>query len=754
MPPIKTNRAIVFGVYKPGEADLYQALENWDETAMNMPAFIETHFKSFRFDVEDLKKKVHRTIYVRYSAEGQCKGYALMPGSPHDIAVGLNEYHPLPQFIAAYQEKVQTGGIYADFTAGKNLDAFNWEKLRSSGRELFYSALRHYQAKRQKLFLEKREAFLNFFRDPLCLAGAWLSTLLTVTQTATDAAGSGVYTPIPLDDIDLPLLPPIQPFSAPSSESEEHVDTRLLTGGQDSTALPATVPTDTADSQLPVGAEGGTPVPHQLVALHQTLLRHPERGQNKFLVEANRTLLKGLDITPDQMGAQAFLLLCLADDRLLHYHQYLAPILIDEASETLKTKFADLALHDQDVQTWQKNFDSLMNNEFQTVGNLLAGIDGLYTLAQAFEGIDRDERPEIILPNCSLSKLYEKDEIRQKFETLLHGTNSRQSNLQDYIGFCVVPRVSYNDSEVADEEEFIFDKEAPTTSQAADLGDATRFGHLAAFIKYCDAQNLRIMTLVSLANNLPVNRLNQRTLEDAFLLDFVKQLENTAGARALKHVSVCLPDKIFMNELQLSFGSSIRSTPLIVTKAAYLVAAIALRNDSVSKLRQLLGDNRRYLQNGEPGLIIGPQTIWRGTEMHKSLPELLELPVASDLNMDTGLMELMLNPEDQKHSGFSLLYHEKGKHVRLRLYNTAARRGNNAYHSVSLIRMADYLHNTIQKSPNRNQIIRELERPIPRGKVMFDAAIFYINTWKPERVNYNIPALEDDAQGEITMEIM
>ena len=749
MNQIKTNRAIVFGVFKPGEKDLVQALEEWDdsgENKTNMPAFIETEFRSFRIDSQELKNEVCSTVYIRYSREGKCRGYALTSTSKDDVRIHLDDYHPLTQFIRKYQDKVAIGGMYSDFTSGKDLDSFDWNKLRSTGRELFYSALRHYQAKRQKQFMEKRDAFLNFFRDPLCLAGAMVGTLLSVSNPISNATDN--HKPIPLDDINLPLLPPIQVDYDQAKNDNMGITNgtpQLLEAREDAACgtLPEVVQSDGDANESALPAVMNSNDAATSMALRREIALHPERSKNKFLQVASKRVLGALGITPDKLDEAGFLLICLSDDRLLEYYEILAPILIDEESETIQRN----VYNKKDISVWQNDFDSLLNNEFQMVGNLLAGIDGLHKLSQAFEDIERDERPEIIIPNCSLSKIYERDDIRGKFETLLHNTNSHETNLQDYIGFCVVPRVAYDEKEVRDEDESLFDDPLPT-SQAMDMGDHTSFSHLTAFLKYCDRRKLRIMTFASLKDDLPGYRLDDRTLEDDFLTAFLRQLENSAGQGALEHISLCIPDKIFMNKLQLNPESNIR-TPLIVTKAAYLVAAIAMRNDSVSKLRQLLGLNKKYIQSEEPGLIIGPETTWRNMKMYKELPELFELDVPSDLNMDAGFMEQLLYPDDTKHRRFSLLYHEKGKNLFLRLFNTGYRADNQCY-SVSQVRMCDYLSNVIRKDKN---LTRELENPKPKGKVMFDAETPYINTWKPEKVSYNVSQLETDQHSNIKLNI-
>jgi hypothetical protein len=743
MKQIKTNRAIVFGVFRPGDSE--KALDKVLADSDDPPnVFVEKHLKDFKINSQNLKKEICGKIFLRSDETGFLSGYALARNSIHDIEIELNDHHPLTQFIKKYQAGVQIGGIFSDMLSSTKLDSFNWEQLRNKGRELFNQALRNYQNKKDKKFEESRNLFLNFFRDPLCLWGAYLGTITTYfapTDKIKLPGDTGTT-----EDFLLPLLPPITKNQVVQDDIKSLPDMSSindeLVRDNDVTASVPAIYQEHKQSEM-------------MVSLRKDIETDPRRTNPNYLPVASKKILEQLNITRDKMEPEPFLQLCLSDDRLMTYYDRLADILIDGYYE--KSGNVHLVMPEM-VDEWKSVFSKLLDREFRTVGSLLASIEGLRILAKAFEGVTQDGRPDIIVPNCSLSKLYENDDIRSKFQKLLAQCNNSQGSLAEYIGICVIPRINYTDYS-PDEAQYDYDLEesTPQNQKVNDLGDATDFSHLVEHLKFCEGSNngspIRMMNLVSLQNDLPVSELTRESFEEHNIMDFIKQIENSAGKEALKHISLCIPDKIFMNKMTLDFCGWHINTQLITIKAAFLVAAIVMRNDSVTKLRQIVGaENKRYVQNDEPGVAVGPQTHWKDGQMNKYFSDLFELAdVHSDLDMDAGILAIH-NSDDKKYSCFSLLYHEKRKPIALQVFNTAYW-ADNFYYSVNMIRTRDYLQLHKEDIKSISLVKRELESPKPRGKVKFDDAIRHINTWMPAKIKYNLFGDEKESQEEIVIDV-
>jgi hypothetical protein len=345
---------------------------------------------------------------------------------------------------------------------------------------------------------------------------------------------------------------------------------------------------------------------------------------------------------------------------------------------------------------------------------------------------------------------------------MLKQCNNSKGSLAEYIGLCIIPKINYSEYNPDDSLEFSFDNEPQKSDKNIDdLGDATEFEHFIEHLKFCennpDGSSIRMMNLVSLNHDFPVSILTQKVMEDYNVMDFIRQIENSAGNESLKHVSLCIPDKIFMNNMDFDFSGCRINTKLITIKAAFLVAAIVMRNDSVTKIRQIVGpDNKKYVQNDEPGVSIGPETYWKDDKkMNQSLAGLFELSdVSSDLDMDAGILSVIQNDDDRKYSCFSLLYHEKLKPVTLRVFNTAYwTDANSIYYSVNMIRTRDYLQLHKDDEKSISLVKREWSSPKPRGKVKFDDNIRHINSWMPARIKINLFGNEKESQGENDIDV-
>jgi len=744
-----TNRALVFGVFKPGEESLADRLESWD--GVSGPDFIQKQFAACKYDHRALEN-MEVVFYFKYKEypDGRQKGCYSLEKDAHGVKIRLNEHHPLHELIKSYRKLADEAG--ALMVEAKGLSLIDGASLRSKGRELFQKTLRAFEKKDNELFQKRREDLLNFFHDPLCLSGALLDVLEALHGRAAaqnHPRRSGSLPESPLIDIPIPSRIRDQILE------KKHLPTLPQVEGS---PAPAALPGATGGALALVSRpeERNLTVPE----LWKRIQNDGRWEEDKYLPTIYREAFKE-HLKPgnaETLDLRRFLLFCLSDDHLSEWFDQLSLILIDGWSAQQEAE-ASRRIDGEEPDIWRARFNGLLKVELSTVGGLLANIEGLKVISRTCA----HARPEIFLPNCSLSDIYKNKEIRVKFEHILKNLNPDPSkdshgNHGHRIGLCIIPRVifSIGDTESALDNDNIFGDDEPTAVKAEDLGDGAEFGHFCEFLEFCDKEKLRIMTLVSSGLDLPVHRIEEKIFDKdekqtpAYLLS---KLEARLGEdkSPLKHLTVCLPDKIFINELEFSFGVK---TPMILLKGAFLVAAVVMRNDSPEELRRLLGQDSQYVRE-QPGVAIGPQVEWKGRKLFDSHKPLFTLPyVVSDISTDVHILERLLDP-NVAHACYSFLRHERDQKVALQLFNTPYRGGNSEgmgspfVHGANIIRAFDLLY--LRKStmpPKRFE--GAMKNPDGWNRNRYE--IFYINALQPERVVMRLPEASDDRAGSIIVE--
>ena len=726
----KTNRALVFGVFKPGEESLADKLDEWDGDSG--PVFIETKLrKECRYKQSELRKAEIK-FYATFQESKGGATYDLSPSGYKSQEIVLNDHHPLYKLVFNYQKQADTvGAIMVD---AATLDPFKGGYLCSKTRELFNKTLNAFQKKDNKLFNRHRKVFLNFLHDPLCLYGALLDVFEAGTDTTTDnkfaelpASEEKVYIPIPIPER-------LSDYAQTNQSSDLNQ------------ALPEK--TQNTDPNLPQAQEDKIQHCPSLPALVSKIKQDSRWNEKGYLPKIYKEYFKNT-LNPDDpasMDWETFLLFCLSDSPLVTYIDKISMIINDKKQDEFVSQNGSSS--QDEVSEIRVCFKKLLQLQLKTVGSLLANIEGLKVITSACANIPSQDAPEIYLANCSLSKIYENDELKHKFLSVLKNINpdpgiDSNSNLGSRIGFCLFPKLSVHGKaqDQNEAEDDFFGDDLISEPETKDLGDSTDITHFCDFLKFCSDNKLRIMNLVSPAHDLPVHKINTDKFFDseekdspAYILNYLQNKTGT-NSNALKYLSLCVPDKIFINSLELSIGLR---TPMVLIKGAFLAAAVLMRNDSPQELRRLVAEHGRpgWVKSGQAGVAVGPGALWKGKKMFDVLRSVFELEGSSDIGTDVRVLEQILDSE-AGDPRFSFLRHEKGMNIALQLANTAFKNEDGKIYPLNLVRARDLIY--LEKGKNSlktKDIERNMNTPNRWNKNSDNE--YYINALQGENVEFDI----------------
>ena len=342
-------------------------------------------------------------------------------------------------------------------------------------------------------------------------------------------------------------------------------------------------------------------------------------------------------IKHEDITKQRFLHFCIADKKL---------ILSKSFVDILSYIFADIAFtNDNDLKQKCEQTKSLLPeiilSQLLTAGNLISNIHGAEYITNVFDKNKKvSKKPNIFMANCSLSKIYAKEETKRKFESVLLNLNPtiKGQDSSRRISICVFPKVNFKgDEDETDISSAVWesDDEQSDESSSQEIGDETGFSDFTEYLEYCSQNDLKIMNFISLDKELVDLR------DTAFdnnnensLTHFVKKLRSKVSAESLKHVSICIPDSIFLPSFEYNIFGKISKTAVISIKGAFMVASIVMRNDHYEIIKVLLKNNVKnkgyttYIQR-QPGIGVGPDKTWRKRFYRKDLPSCLNLRISA-----------------------------------------------------------------------------------------------------------------------------
>jgi hypothetical protein len=376
--------------------------------------------------------------------------------------------------------------------------------------------------------------------------------------------------------------------------------------------------------------------------------------------------------------------------------------------DILSSIFADIPFANEDAlkekcEQTKLLLPEIILSQLLTAGNLISNIHGVEYITNVFDKNKKvSKKPNIFMANCSLSKIYAKEETKRKFESVLWNLNPTNKDVDPSrkISICVFPKVSFKGDD--DETNPIpavweSDDEQADESTSQEIGDETGFSDFAEYLEYCSQKDLKIMNFISLDQELA--DLRDTAFDDNnenSLTHFVKKLRNKVSAESLKHVSICIPDSIFLPSLEYNFFGKISKTAVISIKGAFMVASIVMRNDHYEIIKVLLKNNVKnkgytaYIQR-QPGIGIGPDKTWREKILSESFAELFEFEDISTYRLDQEIMDELFNKDTLQNNTYSFLHHSKGKKIKLKSFNTAYTDDNDRPVSVNSVRVEDYL---------------------------------------------------------------
>jgi hypothetical protein len=423
----------------------------------------------------------------------------------------------------------------------------------------------------------------------------------------------------------------------------------------------------------------------------------------------------------------AFLRFCFADHKLLQHDELLYAVLI-ESSRYVENHFG---YDEQGRQNWVADMSQkicyLLKMELQAVGSLVSNVEGLKTIAAAVpKGCSNT--PKMLIPNCSLSDLYASGARREKFEKLLIALNGPGSSVSDRMGIAILPKVSAG-FEPDDQNQDDTWGEQPASPLVDGLGDETLRSHFIRFLNTVEQEQLHLLTFISLTTPVSANKLVSRYFEDAdegynqFMLEM--QRRTRATPEILKQAALCLPDKLIFNECRVQLtadcGGELTLPPLML-KAAFQVAALAIRNDSPEVLRKLLPAQQNAIKE-QPGMAIGPDIRISNQLIADKFPALMMLnECTSDMNIDADILQKV-----DRQGCYCFLQHLKGNPVQLRTFNTLYRQPVNAVRATAYLELL----RTECKHP-----VAELQKLCSR-----ESGKGYLNAIQPE--NYELEVTAD-----------
>lgn len=722
---IKTNKAIIFGVYDPDGITLAEALDEWNHNETSANNFIDEKMKLFYKNVRDFKQ-TNPVVYAIYSKEGSFREYSIRKLSSSTFEsdkIELQDYHPLQKWISQFQAAIAENGLVGASESMQGTTPLNLTTVRNTAVELFQTTYRLYKANKTKDFIEARQNLLNFFSDPACLFAALLGAILNDTKEKLPNNIASDSQSFP--SIDLPLLPPIT--QTPIIETQA---TLLLAG--ESESLPEESTSSNALSIINGNSDSSVTIqdtiqyiknlPARFLAAKELIIqKSPDR---EFLTNVRSHI--GKDILHE--SETHFLMFCLSDHKLLERFSELSAILIDP-KDYIAHSFQNGQDRTEKIKETSDKICSLLLQELAVVGNLIRNVEGLKTITAAFPKTCGDI-PRMLIPNCSLSDLYETDARRDKFNKVMIALNGPESILSDRIGIAILPSISTL-SDQDESDEFHWDDDA-TQNPTETLGDDTRRSDLLKFLTTVGQEQLNIMSFFSLKLDVPVNKLVNKYFNrgDEGFYEFAIDLQNRKknSPEDLKNAALCLPDKLIFNDCKIKLtedcGGEL-NMPALTLKGAFQVAALVIRNDSAEALKALL-PNQQSLIKDQAGVVIGPDIAIKDKNLKDKFPTLFELDsMTSDMNIDSDILQQVDN-----QGCYCFLQHTKGKPVQLRTFNTLhLETGDITRHTtVNEVRTGSYLRTSTVKC---KKTIADLKKDCSK-----DNEKGYINSLKPD--NYNL----------------
>jgi hypothetical protein len=562
--------------------------------------------------------------------------------------------------------------------------------------ELFNNAYRYYLDGKNKARASATKSFTNLLKDPLCLLAAFLGRTEIDQQSSAIKPGANSRV-----DKDLPKLDsyPFGPLPAltyiPEKDDVKSADQKKLLPNKSSKTSATKGELIEVDNKSKALSETVAQVKNENTFYLQLRQEIEQAGPSSELYPVMMKMMEG---RKEKLSKEEFLYLCFSGlpswfitnesmSMLLKY------ILFGGES----TKDAEPMLQ----MVKEKLFPALLGQFITLIGALMSNISGVQNIASQFEGKDLGNSPQLFITNCSLSDIYENKEYKLYFQSILKNLNTTytEQNRHHPVGFCVIPSVSFDsdfdDDTVEDDHSALFEHggvHEQVDVKIHDLGDSAKFSHTIEHLKFCADNSLKVMHLVSHSRSLTL--LTQKAFEQGSdLKSFTTALKNNLkNSEILSYVSVCIPDSTLLPSLQYSTGEIQHKIPAMPIKGAFLVAAILMRNDQSEILKQLLPREVAYIQTGQPGVNIGPETIWKGARLVDLFPHLFQLPkIHSAIDYDVEVMDKLLKDDAISSNCYSFLVQARSRDILLRTANTLAVDGGGAPIMLSDIRRKAYL---------------------------------------------------------------